>query len=207
MFALDIAFTAEVSLTQYRTSVTVSLIVQKIVFSLSSYLSWIRVLIVFILRELCSVQISVMFFSYDESHCWRWYRVSDSLWIHCLSQSCSFINFRFFVFFSNSNIRNVLSTHSLCTLISQLIRFKISLLSMQFVFSQFCIFLWSSFFISTVMMTNDALTRSENCVDSEQSIFWCVLTDTSVRALSKKVNWVALHFSYSVLRTVIKIFK
>ena len=180
---------------------------QKIVFSLSSHLSWIRVLIVFILRELCSVQISAMFFSYDESHCWRWYRVSDLLWIHCLSQSYSSVNFRFFVFFSNSNIRNVLSICSLCTLISQLIRFKISLLSMQFVFSQFCIFLWSSFFILTVMITNDALTRSENCVNNEQSIFWYVLTDTSVRALLKKVNWVALHFSYSVSRTVIRVFK
>ena len=204
---LDIAFTAEVSLTQYRTSVTVSLIVQKIVFSLSFYLSWIRVLIMFILRELCSAQISVMFFSYNKSHCWRWYRILSSLWIHCLLWSCSSINFRFFIFFSNSNIRNVLSTCSLCTLISQLIRFKISLLSMQFVFSQFCIFLWSSFFILTVMVTNDALTRSENCVDSEQSIFWYVLTDTSVRALLKKVNWIALHFSYSVSRTVIKIFR
>ena len=180
---------------------------QKIVFLPSSHLSWIRVLIVFILRELCSVQILTMFFSYNESHCWRWYRVSDSLWIHCLLWSYSLINFRFFVFFSNSNIENVLSTCSLCTLISQLIRFKISLLSMQFVFSQFCIFLWSSFFILTVMVANDALTRSENCVDSEQLIFWCVLTDTSVRVLLKKVNWIALHFSYSVLRTVIKIFK
>ena len=204
---LNIAFTAEVSLTQYRTSVTVSLIMQKIVFLLSSHLSWIRVLIMFILKELYSVQISVIFFLYNESCYWRWYRVLSLLWIHCLSQSYSLNNFRFFIFFSNSNIRNVLSTHSLCTLISQLIRFKISLLSMQFVFSQFCIFLWSSFFILTVMITNDALTRSENCVDSEQSIFWYVLTDTSVRVLSKKVNWVALHFSYSVLRTVIKIFR
>ena len=204
---LDIAFTVKVSLTQYRTSVTVSFIMQKIVFLPSFYLSWIRVLIVFILRELYSVQISAMFFSYDESHYWRWYRVLSSLWIHCLSWSYSLINFRFFVFFSNSNIENVLSTHSLCTLISQLIRFKISLLSMQFVFSQFCIFLWSSFFILTVMITNDALTRSENCVNSEQSIFWYMLTDTSVRVLLKKVNWVALHFNYSVLRTVIKIFR
>ena len=161
----------------------------------------------FILRELYSAQISVIFFSYNESYCWRWYRVLSSLWIHCLSQSYSSVNFRFFVFFSNFNIRNVLSTCSLCTLISQLIRFKISLLSMQFMFSQFCIFLWSSFFILTVMVTNDALTRSENCVDSEQSIFWYMLTDTSVRVLLKKVNWVALHFNYSVLRTVIKIFK
>ena len=164
-------------------------------------------LIAFILKELCSVQISAMFFSYNESHYWRWYRVSDSLWIHCLLWSCSLINFRFFIFFSNSNIENVFSICSLCTLINQLIRFKISLLSMWFVFSQFCIFLWSSFFILTVMITNDALTRSENCVDSEQSIFWYVLTDTSVRVLSKKVNWVALHFSYSVLRTVVKVFK
>ena len=180
---------------------------QKIVFSLSSHLSWIRVLIVFILRELCSVQISAMFFSYNKLYCWRWYKVLSSLWIHYLLWFYSLINFRFFIFFSNSNIENVLSICSLCTLISQLIRFKISLLSMWFAFSQFCIFLWSSFFILTVMMTNDALTRSENCIDSEQLIFWCVLTDISVRALSKKVNWVALHFSHSILRTVIKIFR
>jgi hypothetical protein len=90
-------------------------------------------------------------------------------------------NVRFFVSLSIFNIENMLRTCSLCTLCNQLFRFSVSLTLRQLLFCQVCSLSCSSFFKLLEMIAIDAFTRSTNLFSNEQSMFWCMLSGTSVR--------------------------
>ena len=154
---------------------------QKTVFLSDFYLTYISLLIVTILIKLQFEWISAILFLYDESHCWKSYKVSNWLWTQHFLQFSVSVNIKFFVFFNNSNIKNVLRTHSLCTFINQLFKFSINLSFKQLLFYQICNLTWSSFFIWSEIVTISALTILKNQLSNKQLMFWWVLNDTLIK--------------------------